>query len=41
VLVASSDKIRRELGWSPRFQDLSAIIESAWKWMQAHPDGYK
>jgi UDP-glucose 4-epimerase len=40
VLVASSDKIRRELGWSPRFQDLRAIIESAWRWMQSHPDGY-
>jgi len=41
VLIASSEKIRRELGWSPRFQDLRAIIESAWKWMQSHPKGYK
>ena len=41
VLVASSEKIKSELGWSPRFQDLRAIIESAWKWMQAHPEGYK
>lgn len=40
VLVASSEKIRRELGWSPRFQDLRAIIESAWAWMQSHPEGY-
>jgi UDP-glucose 4-epimerase len=40
VLVASSEKIRRELGWLPRFQDLRAIIESAWNWMQAHPEGY-
>ena len=40
VLVASSEKIRRELGWSPRFQDLRAIIESAWNWMQSHPEGY-
>jgi UDP-glucose 4-epimerase len=40
VLIASSDKIKSELGWQPRFQDLGLIIESAWKWMQAHPDGY-
>jgi len=41
VLVASSERIRRELGWSPQFQDLRAIVESAWSWMQAHPDGYE
>jgi UDP-glucose 4-epimerase len=41
VLVASSEKIQSELGWSPRFQNLRAIIESAWKWMQTHPEGYK
>jgi UDP-glucose 4-epimerase len=33
VLVASSEKINRELGWSPQFQDLKTIIASAWKWM--------
>ncbi|MCA1606132.1 MAG: UDP-glucose 4-epimerase GalE [Acidobacteria bacterium] len=40
VLIASSDKIKRELGWNPQFQDLRLIIESAWRWMQAHPNGY-
>ena len=40
VLVASSAKIKRELGWSPRFQDLRLIVESAWAWMQSHPRGY-
>ena len=40
VLVASSERIRRELGWSPRFQNLRAIIESAWNWMQSRPEGY-
>ena len=40
VLVASSDRIRRELGWEPRHQQLHAIIGSAWDWMQAHPNGY-
>jgi UDP-glucose 4-epimerase len=36
VLVASSEKIRSELGWQPQFQDLRVIIESAWKWMENH-----
>jgi UDP-glucose 4-epimerase len=40
VLIASSDKIKRELGWRPQFQDLGVIIESAWRWMLAHPNGY-
>ena len=40
VLIASSDRIKRELGWAPKFQDLELIVESAWRWMQAHPDGY-
>ena len=40
VLVASSDRIKRELGWQPQFQDLGMIVESAWRWMQTHPDGY-
>lgn len=41
VLVASSAKIKRELDWQPQMQDLRAIIESAWTWMQKHPDGYE
>jgi len=35
VLIASSDKIKRELGWQPQFQDLGIIIESAWRWILA------
>jgi UDP-glucose 4-epimerase len=34
VLVASSDKIKRELGWQPRYEDLETIIKTAWKWHQ-------
>lgn len=34
VLIASSDKIKSELGWQPQFQDLGLIIDSAWKWMR-------
>jgi UDP-glucose 4-epimerase len=41
VLVASSEMIRRELGWKPQYQDLRVIIESAWRWMLAHPNGYE
>jgi UDP-glucose 4-epimerase len=40
VLIASSDKIRRELGWQPRYPDLRAIVESAWQWHSSHPRGY-
>jgi len=39
-LIASSEKIKRELGWNPKFQLLDAIIESAWKWHQKFPRGY-
>jgi UDP-glucose 4-epimerase len=34
VLVASSEKIKKELGWSPKFADLDGIIASAWEWHQ-------
>jgi UDP-glucose 4-epimerase len=40
ILIASSDKIKSELGWQPRYQDLRVIVESAWRWMLAHPEGY-
>ena len=40
TLVASSDRIKSELGWQPQYQDLGLIIESAWRWMQKFPDGY-
>jgi UDP-glucose 4-epimerase len=40
-LIASSEKIKRELGWKPQFQSLDAIIESAWKWHQQFPRGYE
>ena len=40
VLVASSAKIRRELGWEPRYPDLQTILETAWQWHLSHPHGY-
>lgn len=39
-LIASSEKIRADLGWKPKFQDIETIIRSAWNWHQKHPDGY-
>ncbi len=40
VLVASSEKIQKELGWRPKFPDLEEIIASAWRWFRKHPNGY-
>ncbi len=40
-LIASSEKIKNELGWRPQFQSLDAIIDSAWKWHQKFPRGYE
>lgn len=39
-LVAASDKLRRELGWKPRFDKLEDIVASAWRWHKSHPQGY-
>ena len=39
-LIAASEKIRAELGWTPRFQNIVPIVESAWAWHVKHPNGY-
>jgi UDP-glucose 4-epimerase len=39
-LIAASEKIRAELGWAPRFQNIVPIVESAWAWHVKHPNGY-
>lgn len=41
LLVASSERITREMGWRPRYPDLESIIASAWRWHQQHPHGYR
>jgi UDP-glucose-4-epimerase GalE len=41
VLFASSDRIRRDLGWTPRYEDLDVIVETAFRWREAHPRGYQ
>lgn len=39
-LVASSEKLRRELGWEPRYPHLRDIMTHAWNWFRTHPNGY-
>jgi UDP-glucose-4-epimerase GalE len=41
VLFASSARMRSELGWTPRFEDIDVIVETAWRWREAHPQGYR
>lgn len=40
-LVASSEKIKRELGWEPQHDNLFEIISNAWAWHKSHPKGYE
>jgi UDP-glucose 4-epimerase len=40
VLIGSSEKIRRELGWEPKYPSVHDIISTAWAWHQKHPQGY-
>ncbi len=40
VLVASSDRIKRELNWRPVHRELEAIVRSAWEWRRQRPQGY-
>jgi UDP-glucose 4-epimerase len=40
ALVASSQRIRDELGWVPRKPEIETMIADAWAWLQAHPHGY-
>jgi UDP-glucose 4-epimerase len=39
-LVASAEKIKRELGWKPEHDNLEEILSSAWNWHKSHPKGY-
>lgn len=40
TLIADSRRIREELGWNPKYPDLKSIVQSAWDWHLAHPQGY-
>ncbi|MDA0832636.1 MAG: UDP-glucose 4-epimerase GalE [Planctomycetota bacterium] len=39
-LYASAELIRQELGWTPRYAEVSEIIQTAWDWFRNHPHGY-
>jgi UDP-glucose 4-epimerase len=39
-LIAASEKIRTALGWQPQYQNIRAIVESAWAWHVKNPNGY-
>lgn len=41
ILIAGNERIRRELGWQPRYTTLRPIIESAWAWHKNNPNGYQ
>jgi UDP-glucose 4-epimerase len=41
ALFASSARIRGELGWTPQFEDIDVIVETAWRWRESHPQGYR
>ena len=41
TLVASSEKIKKELGWNPQYDSLESIIASAWKWHSTHKHGFE
>jgi UDP-glucose 4-epimerase len=41
VLIATPEKIVRELGWSPRHADIKDIVRTAWEWHRRHPQGYR
>lgn len=40
ALYADSTKAQRELGWQIKFPDIESIVATAWKWHEAHPDGF-
>jgi UDP-glucose 4-epimerase len=40
TLIASSERIRRDWAWEPKYPDLQTMVQHAWDWRRAHPDGY-
>lgn len=40
ALYASPDRMAKDFSWKAKITDLNQIVESAWKWFQAHPNGY-
>lgn len=41
ILIASSDKAKKQLGWNPKYNSIKTIVETAWNWHKNHPYGYE
>lgn len=41
ILIASSDKAKKQLGWNPKYNSIETIVETAWNWHKNHPYGYE
>ena len=41
VLIASSEKAKKILGWNPTRTSIERIMEDAWRWHSKHPNGYE
>lgn len=41
TLIATPEKLERELGWKPQYTDIRDIVTTAWRWHESHPDGYR
>ncbi len=41
LLIATSEKIQKELNWKPKYNELRTIIDTAWQWHKNHPNGYE
>ena len=41
ILVASSKRIKKGLGWQPKYPMLEEIIATAWNWHRNHPNGFQ
>lgn len=40
ILISSSERATKDLGWKPAYPDLETIMETAWNWHKNNPDGY-
>jgi UDP-glucose 4-epimerase len=41
ILVANSEKVRRDFRWHPKYNSIDSIVRTAWDWHRAHPQGYE
>ncbi|MDC0288226.1 UDP-glucose 4-epimerase GalE, partial [Rubripirellula sp.] len=39
-LVADNRLAKKLLDWTPKYDSVDAIVETAWKWHQSHPNGF-